>query len=273
MFDVAESIEVETKLYLNGFPKSGTHVLAVMAHMILPKVNDERNWVGNVEQSAFGSKGENLTKGAVLSLESMAEVEQNCYIKGHMAYDKRVADTLQENNIASAFIFRDFRDVAVSAAYHATKRDVDNFPMKWFYKALEFDELLKHIITGDEFINGVMDRWHEYAPWMEEDWVLKFSYEDYLEHSREIVQLFIRYVYGKSARYKGMSVELDKDDFDNLTERIMKVVRKPELSPTYREGKSGKWKEYFTEEHKELFKETDKYNWLIRLGYENDKNW
>ena len=43
-------------------------------------------------------------------------------------------------------------------------------------------------------------------------------------------------------------------------------------TPTFRKGQIGAWKEYFTEEHKQLIKET-MGNELIELGYEKDNNW
>jgi hypothetical protein len=46
----------------------------------------------------------------------------------------------------------------------------------------------------------------------------------------------------------------------------------PETSPTYRSGKTGKWREAFTEEHKSIFKGIAG-DLLIRLGYEEDENW
>lgn len=265
-----KAFEVGTRLYLNGFPKSGTHALAVLASMMLKRASDKNNWAGNIGQCAFGKPEEERLQKALRVFDVFPP---NVYIKGHMAYDERVARAIQKNKVASVFIFRDFRDVAVSATFHAGEGEGFSFPTKWFYRALDFDDRLKFIITGDEFIRGVMDRWEDYAPWLEEDWVLKVAYEDYIEHTEEMVELFIRYVYGKTANYYGLDITLDKDDFDMVKHRLMEGANHPEMSPTYREGKTGKWREYFTKEHKELFKESDKNNWLIRLGYENDTNW
>ena len=43
-------------------------------------------------------------------------------------------------------------------------------------------------------------------------------------------------------------------------------------APTFRKGQIGAWKEYFTQEHKELFKKTAG-QLLIDLGYEKDFDW
>jgi len=46
----------------------------------------------------------------------------------------------------------------------------------------------------------------------------------------------------------------------------------PKKSPTFREGKAGKWRDYFSEEHKQLFKDIAG-DLLIRLGYEENNDW
>jgi hypothetical protein len=46
----------------------------------------------------------------------------------------------------------------------------------------------------------------------------------------------------------------------------------PQKSPTFRSGKTGEWKKYFTDEHKQLFKDVAG-DLLIRLGYEQSNAW
>lgn len=270
MIFAPEAVELTPRVYLNGFPKAGTHALATMAHVIMKKASKDNNWLGDVSDFAFGKKDEELVKRA---LDIINVFTPNVYIRGHMAYDKRIAEAMYDNEVAHVFIFRDFRDVAVSAAHHAARDDGGLFPEKEYYQSLGFDERLKRIITGDENITGVMERWEEYAPWLDVGWVLKIVYEDFIEHPRGVANMFLRYIYGKTAGYNDIVMEMYLDDFEFLVGRTMKIIEKPEVSPTYREGKIGKWKEHFTEEHKELFKQTDKNDWLVKLGYEENRDW
>jgi hypothetical protein len=46
----------------------------------------------------------------------------------------------------------------------------------------------------------------------------------------------------------------------------------PKKSPTFRKGKSGDWKQHFSEDNKRLFK-VKAGDVLIRLGYEKDNEW
>jgi hypothetical protein len=46
----------------------------------------------------------------------------------------------------------------------------------------------------------------------------------------------------------------------------------PRKSPTFRSGKTGEWKKYFTDEHKSIFKDVAG-DLLIKLGYEKNNDW
>ena len=259
-------MELEAKLYLNGFPKSGTHAIESLGGQLFPRLT-KANWLGNVEDNAFSTS---LANEHIIPW--LDEFLPGRFCKGHMAYTPEIAEAFQRNKICKVFIFRDFRDVAVSAAFHALhpKR---LFPKKEYYRDLKFDDMLKRIITGDGTIAGVMERWEMFAPWLDEDWVLKIAYEDFVEHQQGVAGLFLRYVYGKAAAYEGLRIALDPKDYDRELSRLETVMGHPEKSTTYRNGTAGDWKNYFTDEHKTLFKASDEHNWLIKLGYENDRDW
>lgn len=267
---VAKTIEVEPKLYLNGFPKSGTHLLDSMAVCILTQANYENNWMGNVDNSGFGTDFVHLDTFPKM----LEEMPMRRYVKGHLGWEQNIVKSFLDNRWCKAFIFRDFRDVVVSMAYHAKKElEGTHFPNKEKYEEMGFDDLLKSIITGDDDISGVMERWELYAPWLDESWVLKLDYGNVIENKEIACELFIRYLYGRLGSYYGQMLEIPADHFNQLMHRMMYRLEHPEKSPTYRKGKTGDWKEHFTEEHKELFKEHDKNDWLIKLGYEENKDW
>ena len=265
-----KTVEVGPKLYLNGFPKSGTHLLDSMAVNVMAQANPEDNWMGNVDNSGFGTQ--------VIHLDTfpkmLEEMPMHRYVKGHLAWDKNIAQSCIDNHWCHVFIFRDFRDVAVSMAYHAQKdKEGTNFPKKEKYEEMEYGEVLKRIIAGDENISGVMDRWEIYAPWLNENYALRIDYGYIVKNKVMACELFLDYLVGQTGKYLGITVDIDDESFNKLMHRMMYRLERPERSPTYRNGKTGDWKEHFTNEHKELFKESDKNNWLIRLGYEDDRNW
>ena len=53
---------------------------------------------------------------------------------------------------------------------------------------------------------------------------------------------------------------------------ILVEAIQPKKSHTFRSGKTGGWKQHFTDEHKDLFKEVAG-DLLVRLGYEQDNDW
>ena len=59
----------------------------------------------------------------------------------------------------------------------------------------------------------------------------------------------------------------DESDIDILIEDI-----EPRKSHTFRSGKTGGWREYFKDEHKQLFKDVAG-NLLVELGYEDSNDW
>ena len=263
-------VEVGPKLYLNGFPKSGTHLLDGMAMHLLPPADAKNNWLGSFSGFGFSKKFSPHVDNINKALE---EAPPKRYAKGHLGWRPDFVKGFIDNHWCKAFIFRDFRDVAVSAAYHAQKEKNSAFPEIEYYRSLEYDEVLKRVITGDENIDGVMDRWELYAPWLDEEWVLKLAYEDVIENNEWACELFIKYIYGRTGSYYGDKPVIEYKEFNKWMNMMMIQLEHPETSPTYRNGRTSEWKKHFTNEHKELFKESDKNNWLIRLGYADDRNW
>jgi len=61
----------------------------------------------------------------------------------------------------------------------------------------------------------------------------------------------------------------------NLSDKVIEEIAAKTFYPgarTFRKGQIGDWRNYFTEEHKQAFKEV-KGDILIRLGYEKDCDW
>jgi hypothetical protein len=67
-------------------------------------------------------------------------------------------------------------------------------------------------------------------------------------------------------------VEFKKPEITRLIDLMTESAQSID-SPTFRKGQPGEWQHSFTNEHKDLFKEIDKDNWLIRLGYETSQDW
>jgi len=61
--------------------------------------------------------------------------------------------------------------------------------------------------------------------------------------------------------------------FEKAIRDMAGIARQKEASPTFRHGVAGDWQVYFKDRHVKLFKEHDRSEWLIQLGYEQNTNW
>jgi sulfotransferase 6B1 len=81
----------------------------------------------------------------------------------------------------------------------------------------------------------------------------------------------------RDATLNAMLDEVEKTGYKipALREKALSVLVEaiqPKKSHTFRSGKTGSWKQYFTDEHKSLFKEVAG-DLLVRLGYEGNNDW
>ncbi|MBU2099597.1 MAG: hypothetical protein KKD00_12600, partial [Gammaproteobacteria bacterium] len=69
-----------TRLYLNGFPKSGLHLAELMVSAIFKPVRPDHNWYGT---NAWTTELKNLDKSPKL-----AAIEPGHYLKGHSGWSE-----------------------------------------------------------------------------------------------------------------------------------------------------------------------------------------
>jgi Sulfotransferase domain len=165
------------------------------------------------------------------------------------------------------FIYRDPRDMLVSQVFFATDMQEEH-GMHAFYKSLsDFGERLKVAITGIDRdglkMVSVRQRYEGVFEWLDQPQVMCIRFED-LIHKRDDT-------------LNAMLDEVEKTGYQIQTPReqalaILVEAIQPKKSHTFRSGKTGSWKEHFTEEHKALFKEVAG-DLLVRLGYEGSEDW
>ncbi len=165
------------------------------------------------------------------------------------------------------FIYRDPRDLLVSQVFFAT--DIyDEHGMHAYYKSLpDFGARLKAAICGVERDGAVMvnvrKRYESVLQWLAQEHVLCVRFED-LSNDRD-------------ATLAAMLDQVDRAGYviptprDKALSMLAGSIR-PSRSRTFRSGKTGGWKDYFSDEHKRLFKEVAG-DLLLRLGYESSDDW
>jgi hypothetical protein len=115
---------------------------------------------------------------------------------------------------------------------------------------------------GFEF-SDVRQRYESYWGWFDQPGVLCLPFEDLILDRDQTISRLLDYLCGF-----GFALGVSQEEA--IT--IIKNSIAPRKSGTFRKGQPGNWREYFTEENKNLFKEVAG-DLLIRLGYESSNDW
>ena len=160
------------------------------------------------------------------------------------ATDKTVR-LAQEQQLNILYVVKDPRDYVYAAAQW-----IKNTAHKDEMSTKSVHELVADLIKDVDFI------YRSYTPWISYKNTLIVHSEGFIGKEEEQVQEILNL-----ARHLNVSVDKQK------AHRIALLCKKEE---TYKNN--GAWKQEFTQEHKELFKDVAG-QLLIDLGYEKDLNW
>lgn len=251
-------------LFGNSFPKSGTHLLT----QILAGFSD----LGPVAESGLppvltfeGESGRPRSLAAIRS--QLARLLPGDIAYGHLHAFPEVIAELCSPRFASYFIYRDPRDVVISHVFYVT--DLNNHHVHHAYYAglPDFEARLRVSILGrpelDVPFPNVAARFEPYLAWLERSEVLALRYEDLLADLEGSLQR----VFAHAVRRSFQSSLPEQQALGRLAAAVQ-----PERSPTFRSGKSGGWRDHFSDASKSLFKEVTG-DLLVRLGYEQNQNW
>lgn len=254
----------------NSYPKSGTHLL----YQILYSIPGLQKWDDIVSVQALCGVMNTISHVRW----KIGSAPDGSIVRSHLMYCDEILKVLQEFNCKVLFIYRDLRDVAVSHARWVTKEE--RIFLHDIYKhSPSFDEQLmssiKGVPVGSPFgsnlsqpdIGTDFSRWHG---WTTDPTVFAVKFENLVgergggseEKRLYLVEQILDYL------EISLSPEQIKSQF---TSRALN----PEESHTFKKGGKGSiggWRSYFTETHKQAFKEVAG-NLLIELGYEQNTDW
>jgi sulfotransferase 6B1 len=247
----------------NAKPKSGSHLLLQILNgftRIMPYRYVEADPVRTVRRTGGKRPAEEV-------LAELRRVPQGVIGWGYVEATPENVSFLTAPGRVNYFLYRDPRDLLVSQVFYATDL-YEEHGMHDYYKALpDFNARLKVAISGIQSdglsMVSVKQRYEGVFRWLDQKTVLCVRFEDLVDQ--------------RQATLKALLDEVGKTGFEIPTPRaqalsILSESVQPKRSKTFRAGKTGGWREYFTAEDKKLFKDVAG-DLLVRLGYEKDNDW
>ena len=247
----------------NSKPKSGSHLLLQILNgftRIMPYAYVEAEPVRTITK-----EGRRKSKEEILA--DLRRTPRGVIGWGYVEASQENTAFLCQPDRVNYFIYRDPRDLLISQVFFATDLN-DEHGIHEYYKSLpDLGARLKVAITGIDQ-NGlsmvsVKQRYEGVFQWLGQKQVMCIRFED-LINQRDVT-------------LNAMLDEVEKTGYKIPTVRaqaltILAEAIQPRKSHTFRSGKTGGWREHFTEEHKKLFRDVAG-DLLVRLGYEKSNEW
>lgn len=186
------------------------------------------------------------------------------FLVTHTGYSQQMEKIMKKRKCKVFFVIRDPRDLIVSIINHPNQPGLDIYVQPWFRTA-EVHKQINHIIIGTDWYNPLEAVYAKFLPWKDSPVGCALTYEKLIGPN------------GGACTKKEQLVELRKIVKAlnvQMTNRELLDIFDESFGTgwTFKGGTVGKWKQYFNEENKALFKK-HLGKLLIELGYEKDDNW
>jgi sulfotransferase 6B1 len=253
-------------IFGNSKPKSGSHLLTQILNgftKIMPYKYVDAEPIRTIEKD-----GRRKTKEEILA--DLQAIPNGVIGWGYLNATKENASFLTSAGRVNYFIYRDPRDMLVSQVFFATDMH-DEHGMHNYYKSLpDFSARLKIAITGIDqdglHMVSVKQRYESVFQWLDvsrQKNLMCIRFEDLINNRENTLNAMIGEV-----EKTGYAIPIPRA----IALTVLVDTIQPKKSHTFRAGKTGGWKEYFTEEHKKLFKDVAG-DLLVQLGYEKNNDW
>jgi hypothetical protein len=250
-------------IFANAKPKSGSHLLLqIMGGLcqIAPYSYVATDPVRTVKANGGRRPADKI-------LADLRNVPAGVIGWGYVdATPENVAFLCQPERV-NYFIYRDPRDMLVSHVFFATDMH-EGHGMHEYYQSLpDFNERLKVAITGidqgDLHMVSVRQRYDGVFQWLDQPAAMCIRFEDLINNCNATLNQMLDQI-----EKTGYKIPIPREKaLEILTEAIQ-----PKKSKTFRSGKTGGWRNHFTDTHKSLFKDVAG-DLLVQLGYEKNNDW
>ena len=246
-----------------SFPKSGTHLLDQIL-LGFSKVAPFSRRLHSFYAEYEGESGRKRAPEQSLAwIDSLRALD---VASAHLFARPEVVARLASPAFVSYFIFRDPRDVVVSHVFYVTDMEARHVHHDYYASLPDFDSRLKASILGrpdaEMEFPDVAARFAPYLGWLEQPSVMKIHFEDLIQDRAGTLNRIVNHFLARILLPTPRQLILD----------ALESSIHPSRSPTYRSGKTGEWRQHFTQENKRVFKDVAG-DLLIQLGYESNKDW
>ena len=252
-------------LFANSFPKSGTHLLT---QVLAGFANFGPFNVTGLKAITMFDGPTGTPHPAKEIQTALARLRPGDIGYGHLHATPEITAALCRDGVAPYFILRDPRDVVVSHVFYVTQLEPNHVHHRYYVEELNtFEERLKVSILGrPDFENPFPDiygRFEPYMGWLDQPEMLLLRFEEFILNRHAALETVLNHAIRRGFAYTG--------EIETAVNALSHTIA-PENSPTFRSGKVGGWKQHFSPEIKDLFKQVSG-DLLIRLGYEQDMEW
>ncbi len=249
-----------------SFPKSGTHLLDQILlgfSNVAPFSKRLHSFYAEYE----GESGRKHTPEQALAwLDSLRANVGRDVASAHVFARPEAVKRVCSPKFVPYFIFRDPRDVVVSHVFYVTDMEARHVHHDYYHSLPDFNARLKVSILGRTHVDvefpDISARFAPYLDWLNHDEVLSIHFEDLINDRAVTLNRIIDHFLQRVPLHTNRQLILD----------ALETSINPRKSPTFRSGKTGEWEKYFTDEHKEIFKDVAS-DLLLKLGYEKDNDW
>jgi hypothetical protein len=253
------------RVFANGFPKAGTHLLATLLRA-LP-------WM--MFSGVHRAAGDYTVDGGTLDWDAirrtLGSVNRGQFMTGHFPALDGLPDLLERLGYAILLVIRDPRDIVVSTERYAAALRSHDLYRRFTEQLTTPAERMTAVIEGfeaDAYGRGLPSigaRLDMYLGWLADPRALVVRFEDLIgpagggDSARQAAAV------AAVARHVGR--ELSPERAGDLARRVWST-----RSSTFHSGQVGSWQRLFTDEHRQAFKAVAGRQ-LVELGYETGSDW
>ena len=249
-----------------SFPKSGTHLLDQILlgfSNVAPFAKRLHSFYAEYE----GESGVKRTPEQALAwLDALRANGGRDIASAHLFARPEAIKRICSPAFVPYFIFRDPRDVVVSHVFYVTDMEARHVHHEYYQSLPDFNTRLTVSILGRPDTNiefpNIADRFAPYLGWLDHPEVLSIHFEDLILDRDAALTRIMNHLLSRASLPTSRRLILD----------ALETSINPKKSPTFRSGKTGEWRKYFTDEHRKIFKNVAG-DLLIKLGYEKDNDW